>query len=1137
MTPWPAILARLPENPSAKGDMLQITFSNRLEPLLERLLASLEATPRSVFATDQVIIPSAAMRRKVDLAITDRFGICANVKFSFLGQWIWERIGALLPVDRNAHLTPAVLAWRIFTIFGDATFTDAYPRLRSYLAAADPVMRFDLATRTAVLLEQYNTYRPDWTEQWGQGTVVPLPEASAAHVQDQAWQAALWQRILKDIGARQQHLAPAILRQLKAAIQAGPVADAGMPIHIVCLPAIAPAYLEALRELGSTATIHLYVLNACREYWFDIVDRKRLSYLALQGDTQHHELGNRLLGAWGKQSQAQIDLLLETDAHAVIDDACFVIAEGTSLLAHLHNAVLDLAELAPASIVLAPDDRSIEIHSCHSLTRELEVLQDRLLALFAGPTPPLPGDILVVTPDLEEAAALIDTVFGSVPFNRRIPYTITGRAASHANPAAQALLGLLALASGRITASAVFERLQQPIVGRRFGFDADELDLVHSWLGPSGIRWGLGKSADSVANCSFEDGLHRLFLGYALPGAIAQPFVGRIPAVGIEGSEAEILGRFWLAVQMIGDLQAELARPRPAADWLPLLERLLDTFLDPDNDELDDLQEVRATVRSLHEQFRHAGAADAAGGVPADVMRTALTALLDESMRGGVPAGSVTFAGMSSLRNLPYAVVCMIGVNDGAFPSLDRPTEFDLMTSAPRRGDRQRRSDDRNLFLDLILAARKRLYISYTGRGIRDNAPLPPSVLVADLLDYLAPAIATDTGNAALAAARARLVLSHPLQPFSMRYFLAGGDPRLGSANTEYCAALQHALGLPPPGTDSAVIEDEQDLRAAAGTSDDADVDDDTESTASAVQPFFTGLLPAPGPEWRAVTADQLKKFFSNPSRYLLRYRMDLSLSSDDDTLQDDEPFLADFTGRADLAKRLLPLFAQGAPLSEITAMARAGIELPPGPMGDKALAVALSTMQSFSEKLSAACEPPCLPPEPVNLSIDIDGEAWHLSGAFADLRPTGLVRSRYDETRATDYLSGWIDHLLLNVAPPAGISRSTLWISRDGHFKFNECDEAALHLGVLMRLYRQGISAPLHFYPKSAWQYAMYENDLWRANKTWITTRYNKFGEDRDSAYRLALRGVADPLDDAFEEAAQAVFGPLLEHLEDNRL
>ncbi|MFG5408180.1 hypothetical protein ABXN37_08730 [Piscinibacter sakaiensis] len=62
------------------------------------------------------------------------------------------------------------------------------------------------------------------------------------------------------------------------------------------------------------------------------------------------------------------------------------------------------------------------------------------------------------------------------------------------------------------------------------------------------------------------------------------------------------------------------------------------------------------------------------------------------------------------------------------------------MAQRPRRGDRQRRQDERNTFLDLLLAARERLILSHSGRSARDNAPRPPSVLVGELFDVLLPA-------------------------------------------------------------------------------------------------------------------------------------------------------------------------------------------------------------------------------------------------------------------------------------------------------------------------------------------------------------------------------------------------------------
>lgn len=1204
--------------------MLNITFANRFETLQDALLDALDTLPASPFAAEQIIVPSAALRRRLTLAIADRRGICANVALPFLAQWLWQQIARVVPtVATDSPFAAPVLAWRIYRIFGDSEFLARHPRLDGYLAQADAVMRADLATRTAGLLEQYLTYRQDWLATWSDGR--PSPGAGAPHA-DEAWQAALWQRIAQELGTGRQHPAATFLRTVEAQ-QGTPAAGLPAAAHIFCLPTMPPLYIDILRQLGRWMDLRLYVLNPCREYWFEVVDRRRLSYLAIADPAGYHEEGNRLLAAWGKQTQAQVDLLLEHAGEATVDDDRFAEADGGTLLARLQNAILDLQDLAPASVALADDDRSIEVHVCHSLTRQLEVLQDRLLGLFAGEldtprhtaaqtAPPQPADILVVTPDLDAAAPLIDAVFGNAPRARFIPYAISGRGRSGINAAARALLALLELAGSRFTASSVFDLLQQPILGRRFGLGGEELATMRGWLEDSSIRWGIDGphraqfGLPEIARHSFDDGRHRLFLGYALPADSSAVVDQRLPAGNAEGSQAALLGVLDDVIARLAQAARELQRPQTPDQWATALTTLCETFLAPAGDELDDYREVRQTIHELHDNLRRGGIDTP---VPREVIAHALEALLDDPAHGGVPTGMVTFSSMSSLRNLPFRYVCIIGLDDGAFPSTSRPVEFDLIAARPRRGDRQRRIDERNLFLDLLLAARDGLHLSYTGRSVRDNAPLPPSVLVAELLDYLVEATAEggsagayagipsdpfanragnitthhangmtadlfsdlaadeDTGGAptptpaARAAARRRLVVDHPLQPFSLACFEAGADPRARSFNSEYCDALKAGLTVP----------------AAAAASTSTTTDDTDEDAAGELQEaFFTMPLTAPGDEWREVSLDQLTEFFRNPCRYLLRRRLGLDLLRADEELQDDEPFTPDFAGRSALAARLLPALlagesaggsasgsasgsagelagessgepsggSSGESADESTwgsssmsadalrATGLAGNEYPAGRLGELLFERECKNLVAFADAVRADTAPPCLEPRHLSLDVDLDGERWRLGAAFADLRPAGLVRYRYDDTRPADYLAGWLAHLALCALAPPGVAPQTVWHSRDGCYRLTASDDARSQLAALLRLYRRGLMEPLRFFPKAAWKFAQSGN-RYQALGVWKSTRQQPWGEENDAAYRLALRGCSDALDADFEACALTVFGPMKNCLRDERL
>ncbi len=1124
--------------------MLNIHFANRFETLADTLVARLgaQAQERPVFMADEVIVPSAAITRRLIIELARRHGVCANVRFSYLAHWLWEQAARLLPdLEPESPFDAAVLAWRILAAFADDDWSGAQPRLGAWLGSADAVMRYELAVRVASLFEQYLTYRPEWLEAWASGEHVALGTTLGGARDDQQWQAALWRRLAAQTGGHGRHPASALLEALAARGLA--LAGTGaLPAsaHVFCLPALPPVHLDLLQRLGRHVDLHVYVLNPCREFWFEVVDPRRLAYLAARGRQQYHEVGNRLLAAWGQQTKSQLSLLVDAAGEALVDDAHFVPAGSSTLLGAFQDAVLDLVDLAPRTITLADDDRSIEVHVCHSLTRELEVLHDRLLGLFAGPNPPSPGDILVVTPDLDAAAALIDAVFGTAPRERHLPYAITGRARTQANAPARALLDVLALAGSRFAASAVFGLLQQPVVARRFALAPDELDQIRDWLVQSGVHWALDASHRASfdlprqARHSFADGLDRLFLGYALPTHLQTPFDGRLPAGNPEGSSASTLGAFWRFVDALTSLRDCVAIARSPAAWPGLLADCLATFVHPDDADLEDRREVNTVLETLGRQWTRGGLTQ---HLPLDVVRAALERALDDPARGGVPTGMITFASMSSLRNVPFRVVCAIGLNDGAFPTSARPSEFDLMTFVPRPGDRQRRFDERNVFLDLLLAAREIVHLSYAGRSVRDNAVLPPSVLVSELLEALVPAIAPATTPAsspanaggpadasARAQARARLVVEHPLQPFAELAFDITSDVRVRSYQRDYADALK--LSLAGAGATK------EPTSFAGATFDEAETDDDDAASPASSAPFVATPLPPAGEEWRDVPVERLVAFFRNPCRFLLEQRLGIELRRDDDELQDDEPFLPDVTGRAPLIDLLLPALLAGLPIEAARTLALAGPDVPTGGFGKRFLERELGGLQDFAAQVLEHTRQPVLAPHAASVSVTLDGEAWHLRAGFADLRARGLLRYRYANRGPNDYLGAWLPHLLLCATAPKGVVPVTTGIGRDGRFFFTECDAPQAVLATLLRLYARGLREPLTFFPKAAWAYLDNEESLAKAAAAFRPGGFALYPEGADAGYRLALRGRPDPFSpavaDEFIACAKAVFEPL---------
>ncbi|WP_241338760.1 exodeoxyribonuclease V subunit gamma, partial [Burkholderia cenocepacia] len=479
--------------------MLHLFYSNRHETLADALLEDLAAFParNGPWAPQQVIVPSAALRRRLELDIAARNGVCANVEFTYLAQWLWAQIGRVLTVPARSPFAPDRLVWRCYRLFAQAADGApwfASPRLAAYLSASDDAMRYELAHRVAAVLDHYLTYRPEWLAAWQAGESVLAGDGAPRGISDAArdderWQAALWRALLAELSDSGTPPAHRFLVEARH-LDADAVARADWPesVSVFALPTMPPLHVALLRELSRWIDVRVYALNPCREFWFDIVTAAHAEALDAAGRLDYQEVGHPLLAEWGRQTQAQLHMLHELTESAASGDASrFVENPAPTWLARVQNAILELQPEAETGDT--PVERGIEVHVCHSLARQLEVLHDRLLAWFDADASLQPSDVLVAVADLAAAGPLIDAVSGTAGAGgARVPYRITGLPPSQANPVARVLLDWLALPERQVGAPELVEWLRVDAVAARYDIGAAALETVQTWLAAAGAR-------------------------------------------------------------------------------------------------------------------------------------------------------------------------------------------------------------------------------------------------------------------------------------------------------------------------------------------------------------------------------------------------------------------------------------------------------------------------------------------------------------------------------------------------------------------------------------------------------------------------------------------------------------------------
>lgn len=1035
------------------------------------------------------MVQSLGMRRWLSLQLAEQRGICMQCRFPLPRTFLDETLRALVPEMASPDaFAPELMTWKIHRALPGLLPRPEFAAVRAYAADGDPLKLYQLAERVAGLFDQYLVYRPAMLLEWERG--------DSSEEGDAAWQATLWRELN---AARQLHFG-AVLERLR---EGRLPAEARWPerVSIFGIASLPPAQMEVFLALAAHCPVHLFLLAPSREYHGDdLTPRQR----ARRGMAPTAE-GNPLLTSLGKLHAQFVNVILEADEQAgfriVNASEPFVEPTGTSLLHGLQREVL-LAQnrgatwaseepLEKAGIDRA--DASLQLHVCHSPMREIEVLYDQLLALLAEDPTLKPREILVMTPEIELYAPLIHAVFGCPEDPAlRIPYSIADRQPRSDSPTISAFISILECVGKRCTAPEIFELLQTALLRCKFGFDDAGLARIRHWIHESGIRWGidaahrasLGLPASDEA--TWRRGIERLLLGYAMPGGNRILFEGILPQDDVEGSGAELLGRFVAAVEAIFSALETLAQPRPLGEWPHVLRAILDTFLAeaPGDEESHDALALRTALERLSLIAEQAGRDQI---VEFAAMREHFVGLMGEAeQRGGFLTGGVTFCALKPMRSIPARVIWLLGMNEESFPRRSQPPQFDLISAQPKLGDRSVRDDDRYLFLEALLSARDRLRISHVGRSVIDHEVFPPSVVVSELLDYL------DQSCAFPDAAKARqfLVFEHRLQAFSKSYFLPEG--RLFSFSAANCAAA----AAPRP------------LKAA---------------------PFFDQPLAEPDAELRNVELENLIAFFKSPAAYFLKRRLGVQLRLTDDTLEESEPLTPGGLGLYTVRNELFESRFAGLPLpSETAIFARAF--LPPGSVGHQhyqAVERAGEALHSKFRSLIGTTRRDA--PHLINLKLG----PFTLTGRIESIYNGRLAFVRPAKLKPGDWLNAWLQHLawcVASAAPPP----PTLLAGEGEVVRF--ASQPADQLQALLEIYWRGLSSPLPFFPKSALEFVSTQGckgkpPIERARAIWVG-QMKTAGECEDPAFRLCFGGTesdTDPLDEFFEHLALAVFGPML--------
>ncbi|MCZ0730078.1 exodeoxyribonuclease V subunit gamma [Mycolicibacterium iranicum] len=1041
--------------------------ADRTDLLADGLGALLAVPPADPFAEDLVLVSARGTERWLSQrlshilgASSEGDGICAGVTFRHPRSLIAELTGAV----HDDPWAPDAMVWPLLEAIDDSLDQPWCAALATHLGQAATGeekelragRRYAVARRLAGLFASYASQRPMLLAGWAEGRTGDLDV-------DLRWQPELYRVLLARVDADPPHVRHAeTIARLQASRSELP--DRLSLFGHTRLPA---TEVELLAALSTHHELHLWLPHPSERLWESL--RSVGGIVPRRHDTSHRDAGHPLLATLGRdlrELQRGLPAALETD------ECLGSAARPATLLGWLQS---DIAANAarPQGRSFDPADRSVQVHSCHGPARQIDILREVLLGLLADDPTLEPRDILVMCPDIETYAPLIvagfglgDVVAGAHPAHQ-LRVKLADRALTQTNPLLAVARELLGLAGGRATASEVLNLAEAPPVRHRFGFSDDDLDAIGNWVREANIRWGFDRDhrhpygVDFVQN-TWRFGIDRVLAGVAMSDDSHAWLDTTLPLDDVSSNRVELAGRLADYVEGLRVAVESLSGTGPLSDWLTALSagvNALTAVADTDLWQISQMEREFDAIRT-----------DAGSRSNIMLRLSDVRALLDRHLAGrptraNFRTGTLTVCTMVPMRSVPHRVVCLVGLDDGVFPRSGAIDGDDVLAREPMTGERDIRSEDRQLLLDAIGAATEKLVLTYAGTNEYSGQRTPPAVPVVELLD----ALDLTTPE----RLRTHVLIEHPLQPFDIENVTPG------------------ALGMPagePFTFDTTTLAA---ARVAAGHREQ--------------RPHLLGEpLPAQPPT--DVALDELVAFFRDPVKGFFR-ALDYTLPWDVDAIDDAMPVDVDALQEWKIGDRMLDDMLRGmTPGDAQQAEWRRG-SLPPGRLGWRRSQEIAARSAALSD---AARQHRNQEPRAVDIDVQI-GPHRRVTGTVPGLYGERMVDVTYSKLDGRHLLASWI-RLVALTARHSGTDWLAVCIGRGGRGAetkqrvLGPPESAADVLRDLVAMYDAGrrVPIPLPLKTSYAWAQARYSRG-WPEREARFRWNTGKFpGENSQPAHEL---------------------------------
>lgn len=724
---------------------MKVFSSNSLDRLFEDFIEDFVLFTNDPFYTEKILIQTEGIEKWISMKIAshNKIGISANVQFLYPRNFISSILQETGLYSQNEN----------YKIINTFLISEFLKKSEKYQDIPDFEI-YNISSYLSDILDQYSIYRPEFFDAWIiNKTISDSPEEVTqkeiyryiCSQNPQKSLSRLIRNLLEDISTYSEKIQKKFRR-----------------IFIFGISTLPPMFLEFIISLKDIIEINFYIKTPsvigveAPNRWIDpdIFSEKFITKTEIKqnrkAEVEHLTPGNSLLLNNAQTARDFFQLLFN-----FIDDIDEHIDNSDTKESLLDNIKKDILYNKSPVIKKVPFDGSVQIHSAHTPLREVEILYHNILSFFEEDNSLKSNDIIVMTPDINKYAHYIRNIFDNANLN--IPYCIADESQHIFSSDKRVLFQLINIKKSRFTFSWVMDLIEEKSVRTKFDISEQDIRIIKKLFVNFRTAWGIDnahKGAFGIPTNQWENtwksSIENILMNYCNNNGEFEEVTKDLFNI----SYTETLGKFLDFFDTIVSFQRATQTKKSLSEWGQILGEYLFKIQDFQHKKFESKVKRLIQIFSLNKSLE----------VDFDYVSSYFQDIVGKMKNSHLFLnGGVTFCDMLPMRSIPHKVICLIGMNESAYPRSSFDKSLNLMAENPKKGDRDIRQYDRYLFLESIISSQNIFYISYIGQDIKSNENIPPCLLVTELLNYIKDFYLIDEKD---------IVKKHPLHSFDKRYFI-----------------------------------------------------------------------------------------------------------------------------------------------------------------------------------------------------------------------------------------------------------------------------------------------------------------------------------------------------------------------------